>query len=307
MRARHSSSRGQKNLRGGYIPSMAVAPTLSVPASSGHGRPDGAAGQWPVEWLVRAGFFARGFVYAVIGALALALAAGAGSLGTAPDQQGALALLSGGWLGSLALISIAVSLLAYALWKLWLAVAGKGPEGGGGRSVKDRAANLAGGVVYVAFFLVAVHVLTGGSRAVSGHSNEPRQAAAGVLSWPGGQVIVAIAGAVMIAICAYQLYDALRAGFAEDSKIERMGAAARRAYVWLGRIGITARALAFGLVGYFVVRAAIDFTARKAVGLDGALARVHNQAYGPWLLGLVAAGLLVFAVFSCAEGRYRRL
>jgi hypothetical protein len=43
------------------------------------------------------------------------------------------------------------------------------------------------------------------------------------------------------------------------------------------------------------------------VGLDGALARIHHQPFGPWLLGLAAAGLLVFAVYSLFEARYRRL
>jgi hypothetical protein len=81
----------------------------------------------------------------------------------------------------------------------------------------------------------------------------------------------------------------------------------RRAFMLLGRIGISARAIVFGLVGYFVLRAAIDFNPHKALGVDGALARVHQEPFGPWLLGLVAAGLLAFAGFSFAESRYRRL
>ena len=63
----------------------------------------------------------------------------------------------------------------------------------------------------------------------------------------------------------------------------------------------------FVLVGYFLVKTAIDFNPHDAVGLDGALARVHHQPFGPWLLGLVAAGLLVFAAYSLFEARYRRL
>jgi hypothetical protein len=44
--------------------------------------------------MVRAGFAARGITYGVIGALALAMALGAGTAGTAPNQQGALALIA---------------------------------------------------------------------------------------------------------------------------------------------------------------------------------------------------------------------
>src|SRR5438270_7671668 len=70
------------------------------------------------EWLVRAGFVARAITYALIGALALAIAVGAGTDGTAPNQQGALELIAQAPLGRVALGAIAVGLLAYAMWKL---------------------------------------------------------------------------------------------------------------------------------------------------------------------------------------------
>jgi hypothetical protein len=81
----------------------------------------------------------------------------------------------------------------------------------------------------------------------------------------------------------------------------------RRAFMALGRVGLISRALVFGLIGYFVLKTAIDYNSREATGLDGALARVHHEPFGPWLLGLVAAGLIVFAAYSLLEARYRRL
>jgi hypothetical protein len=86
-----------------------------------------------------------------------------------------------------------------------------------------------------------------------------------------------------------------------------MGSAERRLFMLLGYVGLAARAVVFGLVGYFLLRTAIDFDPAKAVGVDGALARLHHQPLGPEALGLVAAGLLVFSAFSLLEARYRRL
>jgi Domain of Unknown Function (DUF1206) len=258
----------------------------------------------PFRWAVRAGFVARSITYGVVGAIALGLAVGAGSAPAAPNQQGSLTLIARAPLGRVAVAVAAAGLLAYALWKLGQAWFGRGPEGGGDPDVKDRISNAAGGIVYLGFFAVAVRILFGNS---SSGSSEPSKAAAGVLGWPGGSVIVGIAGCVLIAISLFQIYDACRGGFAEDSKLGEMSPAERQAFMVLGRVGLVARALVFGLIGYFVLRTAIDYSPREAVGLDGALARVHHQAFGPWLLGLVAAGLIVFALYSMFEARYRRL
>jgi Domain of Unknown Function (DUF1206) len=256
------------------------------------------------KWLVRLGFVARGITYGVIGALALALALGAGTLGEAPNQQGALALIARTTLGRLALIVICAALLAYALWKLSLGLFGHGPEGAGSLELKERVANMAAGVTYLVFFAVAIKVLTGSA---GGASAEPRQTAAGVLGWPGGQLIVGIGGGALLAISLYQLYDAIRGGFAKEEKTESMRPDQRRLFMLVGRIGLTARALVFGVVGYFLTKTAIDFTPRTAVGIDGALSRLHREPYGPWLVALVAVGLLTFAAFSLFEAAYRRL
>jgi hypothetical protein len=146
---------------------------------------------------------------------------------------------------------------------------------------------------------------------LTGNAGNPtraqRQAAAGVLGWPGGRWLVGLGGARLIAISAYQVYTALSDDFAADNKTGEMSSPARRIFLVLGRTGLTARALVFALVGYFLVRTAIDYKPSSGLGVDGALSQVHRLPLGPWLLGLVAAGLLVFAVFSLFEARYKRL
>jgi len=49
------------------------------------------------------------------------------------------------------------------------------------------------------------------------------------------------------------------------------------------------------------------YAPKKAVGLDGALGSLAHQTYGQFLLGVVAAGLIAFGVYSIADARYRRI
>jgi hypothetical protein len=42
-------------------------------------------------------------------------------------------------------------------------------------------------------------------------------------------------------------------------------------------------------------------------GLEGALAKLAHASNGPFLLGLVAAGLIAFGVYSLSDARFRRI
>jgi hypothetical protein len=280
----------------------------AIMAATGRRAPAGAARQLAdapaFRIAVRTGFLARGLTYALIGAVAIALALGAGSHAQAPNQQGALSLVASAPLGSLALIVIAIGLGAYAMWKLVLAAIGVGPEGGGGRELSDRVENLAGGLVYAGFCALAVRVLVGSS---GNQTREQRQTAAGVLSWPGGRELVGAAGVVLVAVCLHQIYTAVKGEFAQESKTGEMGARERRVFMGMGRTGLIARSLVFAVSGYFLIRTAIDFHVSRGIGLDGALAEVHRQTYGNVLLVLTGIGLLLFAAFSVMEARRRRL
>jgi hypothetical protein len=128
-----------------------------------------------------------------------------------------------------------------------------------------------------------------------------------VLGWPAGPELVAAAGAVLIGVGVYQGYKGLARKFMETSRTEEMEPRTRSAYAALGAFGHAARAVVFILVGYGLIRAAIDYDPSQARGLDGALRELAQASYGPVLLGVVAAGLIAFAVYSIADARYRKV
>jgi uncharacterized protein DUF1206 len=275
-------------------------PTSSLPVRSAEKAANEVAQSTAFEVFSRAGFAARATIYAVIGILAIKLALGAG--GKTTDQSGAMKTIAHQPLGHVLLILVAIGLAGYSVWRLAHAALGHGPERSD--SALDRLSALGSGVSYAAMCALAVTILLGSGGGTSGHTSK---ATAGVLAWPGGTWLVGFAGALFVGVALYQGYRGLTRDFMKDAKTGEMSATTRNWYEAVAVFGHVARSVVFGLVGIFLIKAAIEYDPSKAVGLDGALAKLANQSYGSALLGLVAAGLIAFALYSLADVRYRRI
>jgi hypothetical protein len=255
----------------------------------------------PFELFARTGFAARALVYGLLGFLVIELARG--HSGTPANQKGALQTVAHQPFGTVLLLLVAIGLAAYAIWAVFRAVLGHGPEGTD--SDFDRVSRAASAIVYIALCGLAVELLLSGGN--GGSSGSPKGPTAGVLGWPGGPVLVGIAGAVLIGIALYQAFQGVSRRYLDDSKTEEMGPRMKTWVSVVGTVGYLARAAIFLLIGALVIKAAVDFNPNDAVGLDGALGRLQHEPYGPYLLGAVAAGFFAFAVFSLSEARYRRI
>ena len=240
-------------------------------------------------------------LYGIIGILALKLAVGSG--GKATTQRGALMTLAQEPFGKALLIATAVGLAGYALWRLVRAGIGHGSEQDD--SGLHRIAGVASGVAYATLCVTAVKILTGANS--SGGSNSPKQTTGGVLGWTGGTVIVGVVGAILIGVALFQGYKGVSKKFLDDSKTRDMSRRVKRGFTAIGVFGHLARMVVFGLIGYGLVKAAVDYNPRGAIGLDGALNKLLHNSYGPFLLGVVAAGLVGFAVYSIADARYAKI
>lgn len=273
--------------------------TSPVHAARGAGR--GFVHSRAFEVLSRAGFVARGLIYAIIGLFAFKVAVS--DTGKLTDQQGAIKTVGDQPFGEVLLVLLAIGLGGYAVWRLFRAALGHGPEDSD--DTLERLGGLGSGLVYGGLCIATIKVLTGSS--ASGSSSNPDKATAGVFDWPAGRALVVLGGLVLLGIGAYQLVKGLRQTFLEELKTEQMSVGMQTWITWIGTVGHVARATVFGLAGWFLLKAAYEYDAKEAVGLDGALTKILRADYGPWLLGLVAAGLLAFGAYSLSEARYRRI
>lgn len=260
-----------------------------------------AQSRW-VEWLGRIGLGAKGVSYGIVAVLAIKVAL-AGD-GRTEDRPGALRSVADEPFGTFLLVGLAVGFAAYAVWRLVQAFLDRDEEGHDIEGLGKRASFVGRGLIYVGLFLSAMSVLLGGA---GGSGNKEDRATAGVLGAPAGRWLVIVIGAAVAGVGLYNGYRAVTRKFEKKLRTGELSRGARRAVVAVGVLGHLARFVVFSIIGWFLIKAAVDFDPKEAVGLDGALAELAQQPYGKWVLGAVAGGILAYGIYAVVESRYRRV
>jgi hypothetical protein len=255
-----------------------------------------------MERLARLGYATEGVLYTLIGLLAAGAAFGAGDHASA--QRGALEIVAGGPFGGVLVGLIAVGFLGYALWRGVQAIADPDGEGTEVKALGKRLGYGVSALVYAGLAFSTVGLMLGSASEGGG---TPDDWTALLLSWPLGQVFVVGVGTVVGGLGLRELYQAYKARFLEYLKLDEMGEGVRKWTERWGRLGIAARRIVFGVVGTFLIRAALEYDPQEARGLGGALQTLAQQPLGPWLLGAVALGLVAYRLFMLSVARYRHI
>jgi hypothetical protein len=158
-------------------------------------------------------------------------------------------------------------------------------------------------VLYGALTLEAVRMLRGSG---GGQGGGTAHWTAMVMEKPFGRIAVGLAGLGIVAYGIYQLIKAFK-GDDLDKRLNLEGSAVatRRRVVAVARAGTAARGVVFCIIGWLVIKAAMQYDAAEAQGLQGALVTLREAAYGPYLLGLVALGLIAYGITQLVKARYR--
>ena len=191
-----------------------------------------------IETWARLGYLARGFVYLIIGWLAFdsnrPLSAGEAvqSVETMP-------------MGSILLVGLALGLFGYGLYKIAAGLADLDGEGTDAKALVKRGARVAGGLAYWLLCYIAIRAMTD-DRALSaqpGNSAGTGDASRQVSEAPGGEMLLVLAGLVVLAVATAQLVIAAKAKFMEE-----MAADAPRLIKPAGQVGYAARGIVLSAV-----------------------------------------------------------
>jgi hypothetical protein len=235
--------------------------------------------------LTRLGFAARGFLYILIAALVILT-------GRTEDLTGALEYLGHGAAKVLVAV-LSVGMAGYGLWRL--SDAAFGMESGRDRwkAWAKRIAAATSGCIYCWLAFKGAKIVL--ARPPAG--NETQHHAGQALHFGGGEFALYAAALILVGAGLAQLYKAAAATFLHYLD----GEAARRWWInGLGRIGYGARGIIFLTIGAMLARSGFDRRAAEAGNLGNAM----DWFSGP-VRQLVAAGLLLFGVFSIIEAIYR--
>ena len=259
-----------------------------------------------MEGLERLGYVVRGVVYGIIGLLALQVVLGGGSKLT--DTQGAIGALGSTPLGHLLLYVILAGLVGYGLWGLIRAIVDPQHNGTDAKGIGQRLGFAVSGISYLALAFATFNLIRGTSVAQNGAQTTQLQQTAGtILSKPWGVWVLGLVALVMIGVGLLQVYQGLRRDFDQQFKPYSLTSNQRKWISRLGRFGAVARGLVFTLIGVFLFLSAYHKDASLAKGIDGVLASILHQPFGPWLLGIVALGLIAFGIYSALSGLWLRL
>ncbi|MCC3151857.1 DUF1206 domain-containing protein [Hymenobacter sp. BT770] len=270
---------------------MSTADTLlaAVPRSPSAG----------IKALARLGFAAIGVVYVLMGVLAL-LAALSRDHGVQADKEAAVKHLQDLPAGSLLLGLIAVGLLGYIIWRFTQAIRDTEGKGSGAKGWSFRLWYICSGLFYSGLALYA------GRLALRGHADEgadtSKSLAATILGWPSGDWLLIFLGVVTIGIGLFQGYRAYSHKLQSDVDGQDLTAAQQRLVYRAAQVGVTARGVVVSLIGYFFVEAGWQSRAAEAGSTNEALGLLAGM--GPLVLGVVAAGLVLYGLYSLVQARY---
>lgn len=255
----------------------------------------------PVEVLARIGYAARGLVYTLVGWLAVLAALGRSV--RAPDSKTALSAILTQPFGAVLLGLVAAGLVCFAIWRSAQAAFDADRLGTTAKGLVRRAGFAVSAIINVGLALSAVQMIMRTSAAGGGDS-AARDWTAYLLSFPFGQILVGVVGAVVFGAGGANAWKSYKGRVTDrisaDGKVEPW-------LVKLGRAGYLARGLVFVLIGGFFISAAYQASASEVRGLAGALRALQEQPYGWSLLLVTALGLFAFGAFQIALARYRRI
>lgn len=255
--------------------------------------------------LAQLGFYAKGFLFLVIGILAVMVALGKPG-GELTDPTGALTRIAAAPFGKVILIIFIIGALGQGAWNILRGLADVDNAGKNFQGISKRV--IAGGVgIFYLFLAWTAWSIILSANVVVENGRVQRTLTALFLALPLGWLLVILIGLGVIGAGISECYNGVTGKFQQNFKMYKVEGGSRRIISVLGFLSFLSRALIYAMMGYFFIWAAINYNPDEAIGIDGALWLLSQTYYGKTILFVTAAGLICHGILSLYEAKYRRL
>lgn len=252
--------------------------------------------------MARVGYVAKGTVYAIVGVLTFKAAFNMG--GQKAGKMQVLQFLDHQTFGNVLLVLMGLGLCCYAGWRFIQSL--KNPEhlGSDSKGKGKRLAFFVSGVLYLGLAIMAF-LRVFGSSGGSGGTTSPQRSS--FLASETGLIFLGIAGALIICVGIYQFLKAYRSDYFKKFDLYSIQEEKRRKLIKnTAEFGLSARGVIFLIIGFFAIKAALNSNPSQIKTTVEAFSFIQQSSYGPWLMGLVAAGLVAYAIYMFLKAKYRR-
>jgi len=253
--------------------------------------------------LFRIGYLTKGLLYLGIGGFAVATVVGAAKSTNGP--KGVIDWVSDSPFGQTALALVGIGLAAYALWRWYAAVADVEDTGSDMMGIIKRIGWAVSGTAYGLLAVYAFNCLLGSSS--GGSDNGKEHMIATLLKQPYGPWLVGLIALIIAGVGIYQLYKGVTDKHMEGVGVEHLHNDVEDTFRYTGRIGLAARFVVYGIIAYFLFRAATLSDADKFRGIGDAMSSLRGGDFGSALLMSLGAGMLAYGLFMLVRARYERV
>jgi uncharacterized protein DUF1206 len=126
-----------------------------------------------------------------------------------------------------------------------------------------------------------------------------------LLARRGGQTILVVVGAAVLVVGLIQIVQALRGRLSNVPRNSSLGAAAPT-ILKVGRFGYFARGSVSAIIGWFLIRTALDLDPRSYHDIGAALGVIERVRFGGLLLVIAGAGLVAYGMYLVVVGLFFR-